>query len=67
MLIFFFDNIPECKNDFTFLQNKNFFETTHTLSQKSISSSNNEEWKSDSAIQSIATESTEAENDMDIS
>ena len=66
MLIFFFDNIPECKNDFTFLQNKNFFEIAHILSQESISSNNNEEWKNDSTIQSIATVSIEVKNDINI-
>ena len=62
----FFDNIPECEEDFTFLQDQNSFETARLLFQESTSSSNSEEWDNDSAVQSIATESTEAENDMNI-
>ena len=62
----FFDNIPECEDDFTFLQDQNAFETAHLLFQESTSSSDSEEWESDSAAHSIVTESTEAENDMNI-
>ncbi|CAB5393986.1 unnamed protein product [Rhizophagus irregularis] len=60
----FFNNIPECEEDFTFLQDQNSFGAARLLCQESTSSSNNEEWKNDSSIQSIITESTEAENDM---
>jgi hypothetical protein len=65
----FFDNIPDCEDNFTFLQDKNSFETAHLLLQKSTDSSNsgnNKEWKDDLAIQYIATESTEPEIDMSI-
>ncbi|CAB5357774.1 unnamed protein product [Rhizophagus irregularis] len=60
----FFNNIPECEEDFTFLQDQNSFGAARLLCQESTSSSNNEEWENDSSIQSIITESTEAENDM---
>src|SRR5947208_5932883 len=65
----FFDNIPDCEDDFTFLQDKNSFENARLLLQKSSDSSNSEnseECEVDSATQSIATESTEPENDMSI-
>jgi hypothetical protein len=62
----FFDNIPECDDDFTFLQDRNSFETARLLFQESTSSSNSGEWENDSAVQSVATESTEAENDVNI-
>lgn len=62
----FFNNIPECEEDFTFLQDQNSFGAARLLCQESTSSSNNEEWENDSSIQSIITESTEAENDMSI-
>src|SRR6266496_3955809 len=65
----FFDIISECEDDFTFLQDKNSFETAHLLLQESTNSSNSEnseEWEEDSATQSITTESTEPENDMSI-
>ena len=39
----FFDNIPECEEDFTFLQDQNSFETARLLFQESTSSSNSEE------------------------
>src|SRR3954453_1403966 len=60
----FFDNVPECEEDFTFLQDQNSFEAARLLFQGSTSSSNSEEWENDSSFQSIITESTEAENDM---
>jgi len=64
----FFDNIPECDEDFTFLQDQNAFGKAHLLFQETSSSSNDcsEGWKNDSAVQTISTESTEAENDMNI-
>jgi len=64
----FFDNIPECDEDFTFLQDQNAFGKAHLLFQETSSSSNDcsEGWKNGSAIQTISTESTEAENDINI-
>ena len=62
----FFDNIPECEEDFTFLLDQNSLETAHLLVQDTSSSSNNcsQGWENDSAIQTISTESTEVENDI---
>ncbi|RIA89703.1 hypothetical protein C1645_824469 [Glomus cerebriforme] len=64
----FFDNIPEYEEDFTFLQNQNSLETAHLLVPDASSSSNDysKGWENDSTAQTISTESTEAENDINI-
>ncbi|CAG8728326.1 4910_t:CDS:1, partial [Funneliformis caledonium] len=50
----FFNNIPDCEEDFIFLQDQNSFETA-LLFQESTSSSS-KEWENDSAVPSIVTE-----------
>lgn len=50
----FFDNIPNCEDYFTFLQDKNSFKTAHLLLQESTDSSNSEIVKSGKMIQLLS-------------